>query len=232
MEMKKAIFGLSILACANTQGAVLNQSATELGALAAIELESRAASRGYTNIKVDVQPLDARVRLRQCDGEPAVIPDTSGRALGRLTVGLRCEAPEPWTIYVRGTVASKIEVPTLITAINRKDIIGESDLQMTDLDLATDSRGLIQRIEQIVGKEATKNLLRGQPLRKSDLKAAIVVKRGQTIDLLSRGVGITVKMRGKALGNGAEGDRLLVENLSSRKRVEGEVLATGQVLIQ
>jgi flagella basal body P-ring formation protein FlgA len=39
-------------------------------------------------------------------------------------------------------------------------------------------------------------------------------------------------MRGKALGNGAEGDRLLVENLSSRKRVEGEVLATGQVLIR
>jgi flagella basal body P-ring formation protein FlgA len=123
-------------------------------------------------------------------------------------------------------------VPTLITAINRKDIIGESDLQMTDLDLASDSRGLIHSIEQIVGKEATKNLLRGQPLRKSDLKAAIVIKRGQTIDLLSKGMGITVKMRGKALGNGAEGDRLLVENLSSRKRVEGEVLATGQVLIR
>ena len=176
--------------------------------------------------------MDARVRLRQCDGEPAVIPDTSGRALGRLTVGLRCEAPEPWTIYVRGTVASTIEVPTLITAINRKDIISESDLQMTDLDLSSDSRGLIQRVDQIVGKEARKNLLRGQPLRKSDLKAAIIVKRGQTIDLLSRGVGITVKMRGRALGNGAEGDRLLVENLSSRKRVEGEVLSTGQVLIR
>ena len=232
MEMKKAIFGLFILACANTQGSVLNQSAAELGGLAAIELESRAASRGYKNIQVDVQPLDTRIRLRQCDGKPAVIPDTSGRVLGRLTVGLRCEVPEPWTIYVRGTVASKIEVPTLITAINRKDIIGESDLQMTDLDLAIDSRGLIQRIEQIVGKEATKNLLRGQPLRKSDLKPAIVIKRGQTIDLLSRGAGITVKMRGKALGNGAEGDRLLVENLSSRKRVEGEVLSTGQVLIR
>ena len=170
--MKKAISSFCIVACASAQGAVLNQSATELGALAAIELESRAASRGHTNIQVDVQPLDARVRLRQCDGEPAVIPDTSGRALGRLTVGLRCEAPEPWTIYVRGTVASTIEVPTLITAINRKDIISESDLQMTDLDLSSDSRGLIQRVDQIVGKEARKNLLRGQPLRKSDLKAA------------------------------------------------------------
>ena len=80
MEMRKAIFGLFILACANTQGAVLNQSATELGALAAIELESRAASRGYTNIQVEVQPLDTRVRLRLCDGEPAVIPDTANMA--------------------------------------------------------------------------------------------------------------------------------------------------------
>jgi flagella basal body P-ring formation protein FlgA len=39
-------------------------------------------------------------------------------------------------------------------------------------------------------------------------------------------------MQGKALANGAEGDRLLVQNMSSGKKVEGLVLAGGTVLIQ
>jgi flagella basal body P-ring formation protein FlgA len=39
-------------------------------------------------------------------------------------------------------------------------------------------------------------------------------------------------MQGKALANGAEGDRLLVQNMSSGKKVEGLVMAGGIVLIR
>ena len=43
--------------------------------------------------------------------------------------------------------------------------------------------------------------------------------------------GLEVRMQGKAMGNGAEGDRLLVTNLSSGRRIEGVVLADGSVRI-
>jgi flagella basal body P-ring formation protein FlgA len=59
-----------------------------------------------------------------------------------------------------------------------------------------------------------------------------IVDRGQTVDLVAQSAGLVVNMQGKALANGSEGDRLLVKNLSSGKRVEGLVLASGTVLIQ
>jgi flagella basal body P-ring formation protein FlgA len=59
-----------------------------------------------------------------------------------------------------------------------------------------------------------------------------IIDRGQTVDLVARSSGLVVNMQGTALANGAEGDRLLVKNLSSGKKVEGLVMAGGTVLIQ
>ena len=39
-------------------------------------------------------------------------------------------------------------------------------------------------------------------------------------------------MQGKALTAGAAGDRLIVQNANSGKRIEGVVLASGAVLVQ
>ena len=39
-------------------------------------------------------------------------------------------------------------------------------------------------------------------------------------------------MQGTALANGAAGERLLVKNMSSGKRIEGLILSDGSVLIQ
>jgi len=92
--------------------------------------------------------------------------------------------------------------------------------------------GYLVNDQKIFGKELRKHLRSGSPLRASDLMSPQIVDRGQTVDLVAQSAGLVVNMQGKALANGAEGDRLLVKNLSSGKRVEGLVLASGTVLIQ
>ena len=49
--------------------------------------------------------------------------------------------------------------------------------------------------------------------------------------LLAGTDGLEVRMRGKAMGNAAAGERLQVTNISSGRRVEGVVLADGSVRI-
>jgi flagella basal body P-ring formation protein FlgA len=125
-----------------------------------------------------------------------------------------------------------MELPVLGYAVNRGDIIGGGDIEWRKLKISRPLVGYVIDENKIIGKEARKHLLSGNPLRSSDLVSPQIIDRGQTVDLVARGDGLLVNMQGKALANGAEGDRLLVQNTSSGKKVEGLVMASGTVLIQ
>ena len=116
--------------------------------------------------------------------------------------------------------------------MNRSELIGKNDISYRIIDIASDLRGIVLDPRNIVGKEVTRDLHAGRPLRRSDLKSPQLIKRGQSVSITSSVAGLKVTMKGKALGNAAAGDRLWVENQSSQKRVEGVVTDTGEVLVQ
>jgi flagella basal body P-ring formation protein FlgA len=116
--------------------------------------------------------------------------------------------------------------------MNRGDIIGPGDVEWRTQQVSRALVGYLVNDQKIIGKELRKHLRAGSRLRASDLMSPQIVDRGQTVDLVAQSAGLVVNMQGKALANGSEGDRLLVKNLSSGKRVEGLVLASGTVLIQ
>jgi len=116
--------------------------------------------------------------------------------------------------------------------INRSELIGKNDVIFQKLEIDTDLRGIVVDPDKIVGKIAVRNLIAGEPLRQSDLKSPQLISRGQSVNITSKVGGLTVTMKGKALGNARAGDRLWVQNQSSNKRVEGEVTPQGEVLIR
>ena len=67
-------------------------------------------------------------------------------------------------------------------------------------------------------------------MRSSDLVSPKIKERRPTVDIVAKAAGVKVNMQGKSLGRAGIGDRLFVKNLSSGKRVEGLVLASGNVL--
>lgn len=220
---------ICVLSLPNTGWA--GHSLADIAGTAAMEMENRALDQGYRNVSVDVRPLDSRLNLAVC-GEPlSVLPSNTERALGPVTVGIRCNSPEPWTLYVRGQVAASMEVPVLLTSLERGSLISTSDLEVQMRDISNDSAGIITEMDQIVGNEAKRNLSASTPLRFSDLKAPELVERGQTVTIVSGAGGLSVSMQGKALGSGAESDRVWVTNLSSGKRVEGVIAPDGSVVI-
>ena len=209
-----------------------HHSHSELSGIAAEVLEERARARGLDAVNVEVMPLDDRVSLPKCGEGVTVLNDNSQPSLGRVTVGIRCQTPEPWTIYLRGRVTASAAIPVLQHPLNRSELISDDDVVIKNIQIESDLRGIITERGQLVGKVAVRNLIAGQPLRQSDLKAPKLVSRGQSVTITSKVGGLTVTMKGKALGNARAGDRLWVENTSSNKRVEGEVTPEGDVLIR
>jgi flagella basal body P-ring formation protein FlgA len=215
-----------------TEASTREHSHSELGGLAAKALEEQARAKGLQSIHVEVFPLDQRVSLRKCEQPVSVLKDHIQSVLGRVTIGMRCETPEPWTIYLRGRVTSLVSIPVLNVPINRAEPIGEDDVVFQEMEIDTDLRGVVIDPTQIIGKIAVRNLIASEPLRQSDLKAPQLISRGQSVNITSRAGGLIVTMKGKALGNARAGDRLWVQNQSSNKRVEGEVTSEGEVLVQ
>ena len=55
--------------------------------------------------------------------------------------------------------------------------------------------------------------------------------RGDSVALVSRRGAVEVRVAGKALGDAGENERLSVENLSTRKVVQGTVSSNGDVFV-
>ena len=212
--------------------AMTPHSVASLSATAWQAMEQRALAAGYTDVEVSVRSLDRRLQLTACSAPVSVLSDNNQRVLGHVTVGLRCDAPERWTIHVRGNVSAQRELPTLVRAINRGDIIGPRDVAWQTVQINREPSGLLTVPADIVGKEARKHLTVGQTLRSSDVIAPTLIERGQVVDVIAQTAGLQVNMQGKALTAGAAGDRLIVQNANSGKRIEGVVLASGAVLVQ
>jgi flagella basal body P-ring formation protein FlgA len=84
---------------------------------------------------------------------------------------------------------------------------------------------------EAVGQVARRTLTAGSVLLAGDLLTPRLVRRGDNVALVSRRGGVEVRMNGKALGDAGENQRVRVENLSSRRVVQGIVAADGEVWV-
>ena len=82
-----------------------------------------------------------------------------------------------------------------------------------------------------VGRVARRALGAGTVLGAGDLVAPRIIRRGDSVALVSRRGGVEVRVAGKALGDAGQDERVSVENLSSRRVVQGTVIAGGDVLV-
>ena len=84
---------------------------------------------------------------------------------------------------------------------------------------------------QAVGRVARRMLPAGAVLASTDLVAQRLIRRGDNVALVSRRGGVEVRVAGKALADAGENERVTVENLSSRRVVQGIVGAAGDVWV-
>ena len=83
----------------------------------------------------------------------------------------------------------------------------------------------------VIGLAARRPVRAGQPLRNADLMKPELVQRNDNITLIYEAPGMFLTMRGKALESGAQGDTVNVQNVHSKRTVQGTVTAQGRVTV-
>ncbi|MFZ6800284.1 flagellar basal body P-ring formation chaperone FlgA [Undibacterium sp. Di24W] len=155
-------------------------------------------------VEITVNKLDPRLKLQACDQlVPFLTPGS--KAWGKITIGVQCSTPKPWTIYLGANV--KVSGGYFVTnkAVSMGQMLTEQDLVKIQGEISSLPPGTITDEKQAIGKTMLANYPAGVNLRKEMFKLIPVIQQGQSIKVSSSGNGFTVSNEATALNNAAEG---------------------------
>jgi flagellar basal body P-ring formation protein FlgA len=130
-----------------------------------------------------------------------------------------------------GTLIETVEIATLSRPLGRGEIVKSSDVTIERRPKAEVMSDVLVRVDEVAGLSARQALRAGVPLRRNDLMKPEVVKRDETVTLIYEVPGILLTVRGKALETGSEGDVINVQNVQSKRTLQGTVTGPGRVTI-
>jgi len=178
-------------------------------------------------VGIAVGAIDARLNLPACAALEPFFPNGS-RAWGKTTVGVRCNAPAPWTIYVAATVRVQGNYYSSAAPLAQGRALGPNDIVKTSGDLTALPPGIVTDPSQAVGRTLAVSLAAGTPLRQDALRSQQAVQQGQIVRVVSAGPGFSVSTEGRALAGGAEGQ--LVQARTAGGQVVSGVAKIGGVV--
>lgn len=181
---------------------------------------------------VRIDRLDPRLRLRACTGELDAALPRSQPSAGRLTVAVRCHEPAPWRVYVPVQVVRMVEVVVLERTLPRGTPLAVDDLTTARRDVAGLRGTYYADMQALVGLETTRRLAAGEVVTARHVAAPLLVRRGHAVTLEAAGGGIAVRVTGRALEDGGEGDPVRVRNTRSERVVEGRVVGRDRVRVR
>lgn len=184
----------------------------------------KAAALGALPVGADAEAtLDPALRLPRCGA--ALV----ARVQGSNSVEVGC--PDGWRLFVPVRVRRSQTVLVLSRGIAPGETITADAFVPETRDASRIVGAAVADPAQAVGRVARRTLSAGAVLSATDLVAQRLIRRGDNVALVSRRGGVEVRVVGKALGDAGESERVTVENLSSRRVVQGVVGPGGDVWV-
>jgi len=184
--------------------------------------------RGF-DVHYETGNLDQRLILAPCPHSLQLAFVGDPWKSQRPSVQVSCAGERPWRLFVTPTVS--IRGPGLVSrrALARGEILTADAVTVTTMVLNDSRRGIISAAQEVAGMIARRPISPGIPITPDLLQAPNAVSRGDHVIISARSGAFAVTSRGKALASAAVGEQVLVENLSSSRRIRATVTAPGRV---
>lgn len=178
---------------------------------------------------VEIRQLDPRLRLPDCDQALNATLESPAQPAGRVTVKVRCDGSSPWTVFVPGQVHIFRDVIIVKRPLKRQNIVSNEDVALAERDIGLLGQGYLTTAEQALGRKLTRPIQVDQVLTPAHLEQAEVIRKGDQVVITAKTAGISVRMQGEALSDGAIGEQIRVRNQGSDRVIKAQVVGPGQV---
>lgn len=201
----------------------------QLRVQAAAWLEQQALTAFPGSVaQAKVGEVDARLRMPACTETRFFLP-ANAPLWGRGSLGVRCEAPAPWSFYL--SYQNRLTGPALVATrpIAARESPGTSDIELRQVEY-TQSPDLFPRAlppDAVVNRPVAA----GQAIVVNWLTLPTVIKAGNKVRLQIRSLAFTVSQEGIAMNAAAPGELVRVKTPGGRV-VQGTAKQDGTVEVR
>lgn len=179
-------------------------------------------------MEVSVGALDERLRLAPCARIEPYLP-AGARLWGRSRLGLRClEGATRWNVFLPLTIKAFGPAWVLTANVPAGTVLTEADASEAEVDWAAEPAAVVADPALWVGQVASRQLLAGQALRQSMVRAPHLFKAGAQVRVVVGGPGFAVSATGQSMAAGAAGQTVRIR-MGNGKIITGVVDETGAV---
>ena len=191
-----------------------------------------ARQQGGQPEQVQLMPLDSRVRVQAC-AQPLNMDHPFA---SQETIRVRCADPV-WQLFVRLQPANRAGAPSQATggearrpvvvasqSLVRGMTVQPSDVRVQNTVLPPGGGNFLEDVSEALHSELLRDIAPGTPLRKTDLRPLVLVKRGQLVQLtVGKSTGFMVTAHVEALQDGRMGEQVKAKNPESGRVLTGVV---------
>jgi len=232
---------------------VTQESRPQASGLQALDTQVRQWLAGQQQLQpqdIRLLPMDSRLRVQDCRQPLQLDLPFAGNA---ETVRVRCAQPQ-WQLFVRvalpetaqrtvqpgtapapATAAAAAPAPVrqvLVASVplQRGQRIDPAQLRLQPVEEAQWRSVMLEDPQQALHAEATRDIPAGTPLKNSDVRPILLVKRGQMVQLqVGAGQGFQIVARVEAQQDGRMGEQIRMVNRESGRVLTGQVVGENRV---
>ena len=186
-------------------------------------------------LEVNIKKIGYSGDLRLPEGEPAyeVSAPRNWEGWGRANLALivRVNDRIEKNIPISVEVAALGDMVVSTRQLERGEVIGDADVAIQKRDLAQIAGRVARSLDEVLGKRVKSSIRGNNPVRGDQLERLPVVTSGQLVTIIAENQTLRLTAPGKARSNGAEGDRVMVQNLNSLKELSGRVIDANTVMV-
>lgn len=135
------------------------------------------------------------------------------------------------SLRVTGRLQRILDVPVLNRRVLKNELIRSEDIDWIRTPSERVQHDIVMHLDDLVGKTPKRGLRAGYPIRSSDVRRPILVKKGSLVTMVLKTPLMTLTSQGKAIDEGSDGDVIRITNTQSNKVVQAVVSGAGMVAI-
>ncbi len=145
-----------------------------------------------------------------------------------LTLAVPESSEKTDSVNVKVRIIRRPRVFAPVRTVARGEVLSRSDLVEIETD---DARNGIEDPNEIVGKEAVQSLQAGTAVRATQLKEPLLIRRRETVQVISKSGSVRVRQFFVAKQDGRLGETILLEDLDGERTIPAIVTARLQAEI-
>ena len=189
------------------------------------EMREVSVKKIYMKNNIYVAPDDLLIKVISFSKEPFK------KDMGSFVLQITSSKGDVQKEMINALIEEWKDVPVANRQINRGEIVNEGDFVMARMNIAKLPKESFDIEKEIIGKEATRNISKGDIFSNTTLVLPPLVRNGDKIKIVYQTPLLSAIVTGIALQDGGESEKIKIKNDSSNKILEGYVVRQGLVRV-